>query len=63
MKLYTCSEDMFTARMLVNCSFFFIFYFLFHFVLFETKGQQVSVKAQDAVDHLASFSLDKEDIS
>lgn len=27
------------------------------FIYFETKGRQVSAKAQEVVDHLASFML------
>jgi hypothetical protein len=33
------------------------------FFFFETKDRQTNAKAQEAVDHLTSFSSDREEIS
>jgi hypothetical protein len=40
---------------------FFVFFFVFF--VFETKGQQANAKAQEVVDHLASFMSCREEIS
>jgi hypothetical protein len=37
--------------------------FSFSFSFFETKGQHANDKAHEAVDHPASFPLDREEIS
>ena len=42
-------------------AFYFIFIFIWFF--FETKGRQDNTKAQEAVDHLTSFLLSREEIS
>jgi uncharacterized membrane protein YcaP (DUF421 family) len=37
--------------------------FFFFFSFFELKGRHANVKAQEAVDHLVSFMLGREEIS
>ena len=56
-------DTIYQHKKFVRRTWLFTVWFLFYFLFFETEGWLANTKAQEAVDHLASFPSSGEDIS